>query len=59
MNNTESIDCYLPETRDNIDYGPINIENYLGTLDTNTALAFKELKKIVEDSKKDVEDTLN
>ena len=57
--NTETIDCYVPEKEDQIDYGPINIENYLGTLDANTALAFKELKQIVYESSKDVEDTMN
>ena len=58
MTNADSLDCYLPENDDQMDYGPIKIENYLGTLDTLTASAFAELLKIVASKKQEIKDAL-
>ncbi len=55
---TEMMDCYVPEG-EQVDSGPINKENYKGTLDALTAAAFAELEKLLESTKKQVDSTLN
>ena len=52
------MDCYVPEG-EQVDSGPINKENYKGTLDALTAAAFAELEKLLESTKKQVESTVN
>lgn len=55
---TEIMDCYVPEGED-VDFGPINIENYEGTLDAEELAAFEATMKIVEEANLKVNSVLN